>query len=70
MSEVSETTKAAEAARIAMDKFNAEQIQNNTNLTIATGRNKMLTRTVEETLKQGAENIKSAGSVLKEMKFS
>lgn len=64
------TSAASEDARVAMDDFTAEQIRNNTNLTIATGRNKMLTRANEETLKQATENIKAAGAVLKEMKFS
>ena len=64
------TFEATTAASTAMDEFTAEQIKNNTNLTIATGRNKMLTRANEETLKQATENIKAAGSVLKEMKFS
>lgn len=66
----SATHTATADASTAMDEFTAEQIRNNTNLTIATGRNKMLTRANEETLKQATENIKAAGSVLKEMKFS
>lgn len=66
----SATNAATADASAAMDEFTAEQIRNNTNLTIATGRNKMLTRANEETLKQATENIKAAGSVLKEMKFS
>lgn len=70
MTEVSKTIEATNAANALMDQFTADQIKNNTNLTIATGINKMATRTNEETLKQGTENIKAAGTVLKEMKFS
>ena len=67
---MSKTIEATNAANALMDQFTADQITNNTNLTIATGINKMATRTNEETLKQGTENIKAAGTVLKEMKFS
>jgi len=68
--ELTAVETALAAAKESLDTHTAQQITHNANLTIAMGTRKMATRANEEVAKQATENIKAAGAVLKEMKFS